>query len=189
MKEFLRHTSGALAFLLSMSALPVIAQDSSRVTPKDTRPLADRFWFGGGIGLNFGTVTAIQLEPMVGYYVDKNNKLSVGTGLSYWYYRDNRFVPALVYDGLGYRIFTRVRPIDQFFAHAEFYHLNAERYFQFEDVTRRIWIPHLLVGGGYVQSLGGNSSIYFQVLFDVLQDPNSIYGDQPVFGGGIGIGF
>lgn len=173
--------------LLSISAS---AQDNPAApTKKDTRPLEDRIWFGGGIGLNFGTVTSIQIEPMAGYFLDKENKLSIGAGVSYWYYQDNRYNPAITNDGFGYRIFTRYRPISQFYAHAEFYHLNAERYNYFDDSTQRIWIPHLLVGGGYVQSLGGRSSFYIQVLFDILQDPNSIYAGQPVFSGGVGIGF
>jgi hypothetical protein len=38
--------------------------------------------------------------------------------------------------------------------------------------------------------MGGRGSIYLQVLFEVLQDPNSIYYAQgPILGGGVGIGF
>lgn len=165
------------------------AQDSTRTARKDPRPFKDRIWFGGGVGLNFGTATAIQLDPLVGYYIDQKNKLSVGLGASYWYYRDNRFIPAIEQNGYGYRIFTRFRPIQQFYAHAEFYHLNIERYSYVDRNTVRLWVPHLLLGGGYVQPLGGRSSIYFQVLFDVLQDPNSVYGSQPIFSGGLGVGF
>jgi len=171
--------------LLSLVSL---AQDSTTTRTKDQRPLKDRIWFGGGLGLIFGTVTAIQAEPMVGYFLDKKNKLSVGTGLSYWYLRDNR-LPAARNDGYGYRLFTRFRPIQQFFAHVEFLHLNAQpRSFLDQDI-RRIWVPHVLLGGGYVQPLGGRSSIFFQVLFDALQDPNSVYGTQPIISGGIGVGF
>lgn len=89
-------------------------------------------------------------------------------------------------------MFTRYRFIEQAFAHAEFLHMNVEgnRNPPFYDRPGRIWVPHLLVGGGYVQSLGGRGSIYLQVLFEVIQDPNSIYRAQgPIFGGGVGIGF
>ncbi|MBK9596846.1 MAG: hypothetical protein IPO60_00625 [Flavobacteriales bacterium] len=51
-------------------------------------------------------------------------------------------------------------------------------------------MPHLLLGAGYVQPIGGRSSFYLQVLFEVLQDPNSIYyGQGPILSGGVGIGF
>jgi hypothetical protein len=166
------------------------AQDPLRTAPKDSRSLGDRIWFGGGLGLSFGTVTAIQIDPLVGYKVDPSGKLSVGLGGSYWYLRDNRFTPAFEFSGYGYRTFSRYRFIEQFFAHAEFLHLNVERYVVRENAYRRLWVPHLLVGAGYVQPLGGRSSIFFQILFDVLQDPNSVYRNQgPIISGGVGVGF
>ncbi len=159
---------------------------------KDSRPFEERFWFGGGVGLSFGTFTAIQLDPMVAYKVDPKNRLSIGLGGSYWYFRDNRFVPAYDFKAYGYRVFSRFRFIEQAFVHAEFLHMNVEgnRFAAFSEIQPRIWVPHLLVGGGYVQPLGGRSTIFFQVLFDVLQDPNSIYANQgPIVSGGVGVGF
>ncbi len=170
-----------------------LAAGTTSIKPKkDPRPLKDRLWFGGGIGLSFGTVTAIQLDPMVAYKVDQKNKLSVGLGGSYWYFRDNRFVPAYDFKAYGYRVFSRFRFIEQAYAHAEFLHMNVEanRFAAFSEIQPRIWVPHLLIGAGYVQHLGGRSSIFFQVLFDVMQDPNSIYFNQgPIVSGGIGVGF
>ncbi|HMC97294.1 MAG TPA: hypothetical protein VKG92_06575, partial [Flavobacteriales bacterium] len=69
-------------------------------------------------------------------------------------------------------------------------HLNAQRYILLDNEIRRMWIPHVLIGGGYVQSLSARSSMYFQVLWEVLQDPNSIYLNQgPIISAGVGIGF
>lgn len=173
---------------LLLVASTVIGQATR--APRDTRPLSERLWFGGGVGLSFGTVTSISVEPMVGYFIDPKNKLSAGLGLSYWYYSDNRYQPTYTQDGFGYRIFSRYRPIPQLFAHAEFLHLNTEAYNIFENSLTRMWIPHILVGGGYVQTIGGRSSIYFQVLWEVMQDPNSIYRNQgPIISAGVGIGF
>ncbi len=162
-----------------------------RKKEKERMPFKDRLWFGGGLGLNFGTVTAIQIDPLVGLHLDKAKRVSAGVGGSYWYYRDNRWSPPVERTAYGYRVFSRFRPIQQAFLHAEFLHLNAPRVIGTpEQRDQRIWVPHLLVGAGYVQSLGGGSSIYLQVLFDVLQDPNSIYAGQgPILGGGVGIGF
>lgn len=172
------------------------AQDTTEYVAKapkekrDKRPMKDRLWFGGGLGLNFGTVTAIQVEPLVGYKVDQAGKFSVGTGLTYWYMRDNRFEPALSINAYGYRIFSRYRFIEQAYAHVEYLNLNAERYDLVTDQVRRLWVPHLLVGGGYVQQLGANSSLSMQVLWEVMQDPNSVYrGMGPIIGGGVGFGF
>ena len=171
------------------------AQSDSAAYVRDTRtekPLSfkERIWFGGGIGLSFGTFTAVQLDPLMGIYLDRNRKLSTGVGLSYWYFQDNSYIPSLKQNVYGYRVFTRYRVIEQAFLHAEFLHLNAERYFSLDNTIRRTWIPHLLIGAGYVQPLAGSTSFYIQVLFEVLQDPNSLYfGQGPIFSGGVGVGF
>jgi hypothetical protein len=174
------------------SSFPGMAQETTTNEPKDTRPLSERIWFGGGVGLSFGTVTAIQLDPLVGYKVDPNGKLSFGLGGSYWYFRDNRFPTPYDFKAYGYRTFGRYRVIEQAYLHAEFLHMNVEanRFASFSEIKPRIWVPHLLLGAGYVQPLGARSSFFIQVLFDVLQDPNSIYFNQgPIFSGGVGIGF
>lgn len=158
----------------------------------DQRSLADRLWFGGGVGLSFGTVTAIQLDPMVGYKVDKEGRFITGIGGSYWYFRDNRFARPVDFEAYGYRVFSRYRFIEQAFAHVEFLHMNVQgnRFGPLSEVQPRIWVPHLLVGGGYIQRMGPRTGIFIQVLFDVWQDPNSIYFNQgPILGGGFGFGF
>jgi hypothetical protein len=182
--------------LLAMGCtLNTVAQDStvyveSQKVKKDTRPLKDRLWFGGGLGLNFGNVTSIQIEPLVGYKVDKNGKFSVGTGLTYWYLSDNRFTPKVEQNAYGYRLFSRYRFIPQAFAHTEFLNLNAERFIGATSDVQRIWVPHLLVGGGYAQPISGSSVFTLQVLWEVLQDPNSVYrGQGPIISGGLGFGF
>lgn len=188
--NFVLHMRALLLSLLILGSTRAWSQDATRSAKRDTRPFSERIWFGGGVGLSFGTVTAIQVDPLVGYKVDQAGKFSVGLGASYWYYQDNRFAPPINYSGYGYRTFTRYRVLEPLYLHAEFLHLNVERYSLADDAIRRIWVPHLLVGAGYVQSMGGRSSIYFQILFDVLQDPNSVYRSQgPIISGGIGVGF
>ena len=41
--------------------------------------------------------------------------------------------------------------------------------------SERNWVPFLLLGGGFVQHVGPNASVYVEVLFDVLQNENSPY--------------
>lgn len=186
-----------LVCTLLLLAAALRAQDTTDYVTKppaqkEHTPFMDRLWFGGGVGLSIGTVTAIQLDPLVGVHLDKAQKLSAGLGASYWYFRDNRFTPAYTRDAYGYRVFSRYRVIEQAFVHAEFLHLSVEPTVgTFENPSQRIWVPHLLVGGGYVQPLGSTrSSIYFQALWEILQDPNSVYrGMGPIISAGVGIGF
>lgn len=171
----------------------LLGQDTDYVAqpraPKNNTPFKDRLWFGGGIGLNFGSVTAIQLDPLLGIYLDNDRRLSTGVGLSYYYVKYNTPGYEQDYTGYGYRLFTRYNVIPQAFVHAEFYHLNVERY-NFNDQLVRTWVPHVLVGGGYRESVGGRSSLYFQILWEVLQDANSVYrGQGPIISAGVGVGF
>lgn len=184
-------TTIAITFL----SITALAQDTTDyvgepTAPSHTHSLKDRIWFGGGIGLNFGTVTAVQVDPLLGIYLDKGQRLTTGIGLSYYYVKYN--VPGYLetnFSGYGYRVFSRYKVIEQAYLHAEFYHLNVQRY-AFNDQVVRIWVPHVLVGGGYREPVGANSSFYLQVLWEVLQDPNSVYrGQGPIISGGVGIGF
>lgn len=184
-----------LVLLLSLvTIIATQAQDSTAYVQekpdKKAIPFKDRLWYGGGIGLSFGTITAVQLDPLVAIYLDRNRKFSTGLGPSYSYFRDNRYVPAYEQSNYGYRIFSRYRVIEQAYLHAEFLHLNTQPFYNFDNHIGRIWVPHLLLGAGYVQPIGGRSSFYLQVLFEVLQDPNSIYfATGPIFSAGVGIGF
>ncbi|MEO5584663.1 MAG: hypothetical protein ABIQ75_04325 [Flavobacteriales bacterium] len=182
-----------ILFSIFCATLAAQAQDSTAyVSEKPQKKpfiLKDRLWFGGGIGLSFGTVTAIQLDPIVGVYLDRPRKLSLGSGPSYTYYRDNRFAPPLELSLYGYRVFTRYRVIPQAYLHAEFLNMSTV-FYNFENRLVRGWVPHLLLGAGYVQPLGARTSFYLQVLFEVLQDPHSIYyGQGPILSGGVGFGF
>lgn len=172
--------------------VPIAPYAAPHSAQQDKEPflLKDRIWFGGGLGLNFGTITSIQIDPVVGVHLDRSRMLSVGLGPSYSYFRDNRYSPPFSMNAYGARVFTRFRPIEQAFLHAEFLGLNLEPHYSFDQDFSRRWVPHLLVGGGYVIPLGERSSFYLQVLFEVLQDPNSYYAGQgPIFSGGAGIGF
>lgn len=180
----------SVAALSSAQDTTAYVQQEPPVEKKDGRPFKDRIWFGGGLGLNFGSVTAIQIEPLVGYKIDQKGKFSVGTGVTYWYFSDNRYVPRVEYNAYGYRLFTRYRVIPQAYLHTEFLHMNAQRYISVVEGVQRIWVPHLLVGGGYVQPIGEHSSFALQILWEVLQDPHSVYyGQGPIISGGVGFGF
>jgi hypothetical protein len=189
------HRTLILCVLL-LAGMSAFAQDSTAYVAdppkerKDPRPLKDRLWFGGGLGLQFGNFTFIQASPMVGYKVDQAGKFSVGTGITYQYTSDNRYIPKYSSSAYGYRFLTRYRIIEQAFLHAEFLHMNTPPYVNIRDTPSRIWVPHLLVGGGVRQSLGGVSTLTLQVLWEVLQNPNSVYGGQgPIISGGVGFGF
>ena len=64
-----------------------------------------KIFFGGNLGLFFGTVTDIEISPLVGYKIYKG--LSAGGGFTYIYYRE-RYADNAVFETnqYGWRVFA-----------------------------------------------------------------------------------
>src|SRR5690554_7446721 len=79
-----------LVFLLfSISTHSAFSQNKESNNPYSGLPFKDRLFFGGDLGLSFGTVTYIRVAPIIGYNISP--KFAVGGGPSYQYYKDNRY--------------------------------------------------------------------------------------------------
>ncbi|MCB0793951.1 MAG: hypothetical protein KDB88_04370 [Flavobacteriales bacterium] len=193
----MKRALGILVVLIVCAPLALMGQQLGAAPTATEGPggstFKDRVWFGGGLGLSFGTVTSISVEPLVGYKITENGKWSAGLGANYWYYRDNRYTPSFESSTYGGKLFSRYRIIDALFAHVEYNMMN----FEFRRIADsgsqevfRDWVPFLLVGGGYSARISGRSYLVASVLWDVLQDENSPYrSGEPWFSVGVGVGF
>lgn len=183
-KVFLLFAFSALmAFNLNLNG-----QDDSN--PFKGRPLKERIFFGGDLGVSFGSdITYIRIAPMVGYNVSP--RFSFGLGPSYQYWEDRRFVPKLESSIYGGSSFVRYFLLDQIFLQSEFEVLNLEEIdFNPGDEIRqdRVTIPVWFVGGGYGSRIG-NGGLFISVMYDIIGDINSPYPNDIVFrvGGYFGI--
>jgi hypothetical protein len=180
---------GAPGLALAQSETPPpTAPDSSAARPAHATATAGTrgpspWYFGGSVGLGFyGDVTSVSVAPMFGYKLSP--KASLGGRIGYEYYKDRGYDPDLTSDNFGGGVFTRYRLIPQAYLHAEF------EYWSYDFGPGRYWVPYLLLGGGYSQPLSKNSQLMVEVLFDVLQDPQSPYDAwEPQVNVGIGVGF
>lgn len=154
---------------------------------KKTDRFSSRLFFGGGFGLQFGNLTLIEISPMVGYKVTP--KLGFGISPTYKYYNfTDSFNPAndfktSVYGG---SIFSRYLILENVFAHAEYETL----YFNTKLAGGGIYptqFNSLLVGGGYRQMIGSNSSLNLMVLWNLNDTPDSPY-TNPVIRMGLSVG-
>lgn len=68
-----------IIFLLLIISSLAAAQNSNN----DDLGLTNRVFFGGNFGLQFGTITNIEVSPLVGYRVTRD--FSIGTGITYIY--------------------------------------------------------------------------------------------------------
>jgi len=183
---------GFLSIAQEMDAVNV-EKDSMIVeeetTPETTNPTSSEsnWYYGGTVGFNFWSdYFYLSIEPMVGYKISP--KFSVGgkIGYSYINYSD----VDLDTHNYGASIFSRYRLIPQIYLHGEFVYWSYETISGLNFETERSWVPFLLLGGGYVQNIGPNTSLYVEVLVDVLQDENSPYeGWDPFVSFGVGVGF
>ena len=147
---------------------------------KTRPPIKDKIYFGGNLGLSFGTVTSIAIEPLIGW--KWTPKLSSGLVLSYWYFKDNRYVPEYESSSYGYRLFTRYRVIPQIYLHAEWAQFFYDNIYDPEaafsdpsDPFVKASVPYLFLGGGLSQPMGSNAHFFIQVLYEVIQDRRSVY--------------
>lgn len=172
----------ALFILLQVSFIGSAQDQDSNLTFKD------RIYYGGGLGLTFGTITSININPMVGYKFTP--KFSGGVSIMYQYFKRNDDLYDYESNSYGASVFSRYRIVEQLYAHVEYANINYDFFTINGEQAFRKWVPFLLVGGGYSSRVGSNTVLYAQVLFDVIQDQNSPYPKgQPIFSVGVGVGF
>ena len=195
MKHFL------LALILTFTAMTLAQEKDSTVVkeennPETTKPPSkeSRWYYGGEVGFGFSSdYFSIGVEPVVGYKITP--KLSLGGKIGYTYISDSRYdpLPTLNTSNYGGSIFSRYRIIPQLYAHAEFAYWSYENAIDITPdgyETERVWVPFLLLGGGFSQMISPNVWAYAEVLFDVLNDANSPYDEwDPWISVGVGVGF
>lgn len=135
----------------------------------------DRVFTGGGIGLQFGSQTFVNVSPILGYRLTE--KFSAGISITYLYYKYKDPNPAYSYstNTYGGSVFSRYFILENLFAHVEYELLRLE----VRDVVSRPLgskdITSVLVGGGYRQMLGERSSLNLMILYNLNESSYSPY--------------
>jgi len=157
--------------------------EANSMTKKDPEKESfwDRVYTGGNLGLQFGTITFIDVSPLVGYKI--TDKIHAGLGLTYQYQRYDVFdFETHVYGG---RVFGRYFFTDYLFAHAEYEHLNLEA---FDFRRRRVDVTSILGGAGFFQRFSENSGVTAMILYNFTQSAYTPY-SNPIFRVGFNFGF
>jgi len=147
-------------------------------------PLSQRIYYGGSFTFSIGSTTRIGIFPCVGYKITP--RTSGGIGLSYEY---------INYEGrgrsghnYGVSTFARYRLVPKIYGHAEF-RVSDYEVFTAPD-SHRATVPFLLLGGGYANQISARTWAYVEMLFDVINDPDSPYGEgEPMINVGASVGF
>lgn len=146
--------------------------------------------FGGNAGASFSTYESLfALSPSVGYRFTE--KLTLGTGVIYQYYRLKLPGYDFKFNNYGMRLYGTYQINDFLIAHTEYESLNLE-YIRYNglgnpDGTSRRAIGSWFVGGGYRQYISRNSVVDLMVLYNLTETPFTPY-SNPIIRVGFGIG-
>jgi hypothetical protein len=169
-----------------MLLLSVFYSAFSQNARQEVPPLRERIFFGGTFGMQFGTLTNIQVAPVMGLWVLPRLSIAAGPNFTYYkYYEDE----TTMYGGKFYTQFVLLQDLNNvipvglhmgIFLHLEDEILNLESaYWQTPPYSsERFTVNTLLFGGGISQQLGRRSFMNFMVLW-ALQDTGYAIYDNP----------
>ena len=168
-----------IALLSAFSATILSAQKTREVPP----PLKERLFFGGNLGLMFGTITDIQISPVIGLWVLP--RVAVAIGPDYRFYKD-RYDRTNIYGGKGYLQFYVIQDINNLIpigGHMGiFFHLEDEvlslesAFWKYPPLTsKRFYINTVLAGGGISQQIGRRSSLNIMILWALNDTGYEVY--------------
>jgi hypothetical protein len=182
---FSRNTKTAILVILLLSAS--ISTISAQKTREEPPPLRERLFFGGNLGLQFGTITDIQISPMIGLWVLP--RLAVAVGPDYRFYKDPDDQTTL-YGGKGYAQFVVIKNINSFlpvgantgiFLQVENDLLSLESSFwRNPSLSGRFIINTVLAGAGISQQIGRRASLNFMVLWALNDSNYGVYSDPEI---------
>jgi hypothetical protein len=176
--RFFLKISHILILLLSISTI-TSGQERSHEKP----PLRERMFFGGTFGLQFGTVTNIEVSPIVGLWVLPRLSVAAGPSFTYYkYYEDE----TTMYGGKAYAQFVLLQDLNNIlpvglhtgiFIHLEDDFLNLESaYWQTPPYSsERFNVNTVLFGGGLSQQMGRRSFMNIMILWAIQNSGYPIY--------------
>ena len=193
-------------FLLLSTCISAIAQyeypdeneesDNGKKKQKTGWYRDSKLFFGGNLGLSFGTYTYVEVAPIVGYRITP--RLSAGLGPKYMYIKESSYYETSIYGVKTFALFSIFKNLNEtinigigdIFVYAESEFLNVEPgrlvdyyssvppyqylYSVYEKDPRR-WLNVTLIGGGLRFPLGARAGFSILVLWDVTQSPYYSY--------------
>ncbi len=179
-----RGLKSLIILILSLSYLTVSGQERKNDTP----PLKERLFYGGNFALQLGTVTNIEVSPVIGLWVLP--RLAIAVGPSFRYYQFGRENTNII-GGKSYLQFVVLQDMDRFiplgihtnfFIHCEDEVLSLQSDFweNTSVTTNRFLINTTLAGVGLSQAIGRRSSINLIVMWALNNSEYDIYGNPEV---------
>lgn len=165
----------------------LIAQNNDEIDKR-----AGQFFVGGNLGLQFGTVTLIDVSPMVGYFLTQN--WNVGIGGTYKYYRYKLLQSEYTSTYYGGRAFSqvylaskKVQILNHIFIHGEYEYLNIRFNTDNAGAFEKTNLESYFGGLGYRAPISQKVSFSILLLYNFNDSAESPY-ENPVIRVGVTVG-
>lgn len=155
----------------------------SQRSRSETPPLSERLFYGGNFGLQFGTITDIQVSPVIGIWLRPRIAVAVGPDYRFYKYGSEK---TNIYGGKAYVELVLIQDLNNLiplgvntgiFVHLEDEFLNLETSFWKYPpyLTERFKVNTVLAGGGISQQMGRRSSLNIMALWALNDSGYGIY--------------
>lgn len=171
-----------IIFAVSSPGTRLMAQNNSKP------PLGQRLTYGGSFGLQFGTITNIEVSPLIGVWLLPRAVVVMGPT---WQYYKDPYNRTSIYGGRAFGRFMFIQDLNEFvplgiglgfYLHAEYEALSLDSDFwnaSLPDQTR-FWEHNTLAGLGISQRIGMRSSFNISFLWSVTQSEYQIYNNPEI---------
>jgi hypothetical protein len=173
-----------LTFFFLLATLSII---SGQKVKEQTPPLRERMFFGGSLGLQFGTYTNIHVTPIVGLWV--RPRIAIAAGPNFTYYKDP-YYETTMYGGNAYVQYVPVKDINNafpiglhmgIFIHLEDELLSLESaVWDPQNPSDRFTVNTLLGGFGISQQLGSRSALNLMFLWTLTNSGYALYNNPEI---------
>jgi hypothetical protein len=171
--------------LLLFASTSIIFGQISREKPP---PLRERLFFGGNLGLQFGTITNIQVSPVLGLWVLPRLAVAIGPEYRFFKYHNDQ---TSIYGGKAYLQFVVFQDLNSLiplgvhtglFLHLEDEMLSLQSSFwkNHPITSDRFIVNTVLAGGGISQQIGTRSSLNIMVLWTLNDSGYEVYSNPEV---------
>jgi hypothetical protein len=134
---------------------------------------SNRFFWGGDLGLSFGSYTYFAVNPIVGYRL--TNRLSAGVGVNYTYSSYDYYnYKGSMYGGNTFASYTIVKNIGDILPiyegagillYGEYSILNISDYYDFPGTSIK-WVGTSLAGVAFQTPIGPKSYAMLMILYN-----------------------
>ncbi len=178
-----------VSFLSILLIINIIAQEDNNEyvynqnTTTSSSSFRDKLFTGGNFGFNISNgLMYAEVSPILGYRI--NEKLSAGLSAKYLYWGPtNKNSPFTSFSYYGGGLFSRYRITESILASAEYELLNVQDLNpNSSSYGERTFSNVLLLGAGYSNEITNNVFLQFFLMYDVIDDPNSPYRYNYIFG-------